>query len=246
MKLASLKDGSRDGRLVIVSRDLTQYTDASFLVPTLQRALDDWQRIAPHLRALAQSLEIGAVPSQRFHEHDALPPLPRAYHRIGSGDSFAAARDDLTLTGQGALTPGFSAFFLDVPQQAGAAGAEAAVLVGLSAQVSEDGAPTATVFSPVVVTRDEVEAPGAHLLVSLNGDMLAKTPFSPSLGSLPSDALHRGGLSAGAVISAPLGAAHAVKAGDVARLEAKGHDGHSIFGAIEQKVLASAATPIAA
>jgi len=79
LKLATLKNGRRDGRLVVVSRDLTRCTDASFLVPTLQAALDDWTRIAPHLEALAESLEHGAVPSERFHEHDALSPLPRAY-----------------------------------------------------------------------------------------------------------------------------------------------------------------------
>lgn len=79
MKLASLKNGTRDGKLVVVSRDLTRYTDASFLVPTLQAALDDWRRIAPHLAALAETLEHGSVPSERFHEHDALSPLPRAY-----------------------------------------------------------------------------------------------------------------------------------------------------------------------
>ena len=79
MKLASLKNGTRDGKLVVVSRDLTRYTDASFLVPTLQAALDNWSRLAPHLEALAESLEHGSVPSERFHEHDALSPLPRAY-----------------------------------------------------------------------------------------------------------------------------------------------------------------------
>jgi fumarylacetoacetate (FAA) hydrolase len=79
MKLATLKDGTRDGRLVIVSRDLTRCTDASFLARTLQAALDDWQRLSPHLTALAESLELGAVPSERFHEHDAHSPLPRAY-----------------------------------------------------------------------------------------------------------------------------------------------------------------------
>ncbi|MEQ1953337.1 fumarylacetoacetate hydrolase family protein [Mesorhizobium sp. CN2-181] len=79
MKLASLKDGSRDGQLVVVSRDLTRYTDASFLVPTLQAALDDWLRLAPHLSAMAESIEAGAVPTSRFHEHDAHSPLPRAY-----------------------------------------------------------------------------------------------------------------------------------------------------------------------
>jgi fumarylacetoacetate (FAA) hydrolase len=79
MKLATLKDGSRDGKLVVVSRDLTRYTDASYLVRTLQAALDDWARIAPHLETLSESLESGAVPSSRFHEHEAHSPLPRAY-----------------------------------------------------------------------------------------------------------------------------------------------------------------------
>ncbi len=79
MKLATLRNGRRDGRLVVVSRDLTRCTDASFLVPTLQAALDDWTRIAPHLEALAEGLDHGSVPSERFHEHDALSPLPRAY-----------------------------------------------------------------------------------------------------------------------------------------------------------------------
>lgn len=79
MKLATLKNGTRDGRLVVVSRDLTRCTDASFLAPTLQAALDDWARIAPHLAALSESLEHGSVPAERFHEHDAHSPLPRAY-----------------------------------------------------------------------------------------------------------------------------------------------------------------------
>ncbi|MCC2690544.1 MAG: hydrolase family protein [Rhizobiaceae bacterium] len=79
MKLATLKNGTRDGRLALVSRDLTRFTDAAFLAPTLQAALDDWQRISPHLQALAESLEHGSVPAGRFHEHDVHSPLPRAY-----------------------------------------------------------------------------------------------------------------------------------------------------------------------
>ncbi|MGB3503297.1 MAG: fumarylacetoacetate hydrolase family protein [Mesorhizobium sp.] len=79
MKLATLKNGTRDGQLVVVSNDLTRYTDASFLVTTLQSALDNWARVAPHLEAMAESLELGSVPSLRFHEHDAESPLPRAY-----------------------------------------------------------------------------------------------------------------------------------------------------------------------
>lgn len=78
MKLASLKHG-RDGRLVVVSNDLAWFTDAFLIAPTLQAALDDWERCEPLLRGLAESLEHGAVPKGRFHEHDAASPLPRAY-----------------------------------------------------------------------------------------------------------------------------------------------------------------------
>ena len=78
MKLASLKHG-RDGRLVVVSNDLNWFTDAFLIAPTLQAALDDWDRCEPLLRALAESLEHEAVPRGRFHERDAAAPLPRAY-----------------------------------------------------------------------------------------------------------------------------------------------------------------------
>jgi len=79
MKLATLKDGTRDGKLVVVSRDLTRATEAFNIAPTLQRALDDWQRIAPLLADLAAQLELGSVPSFRFHEQDCASPLPRAF-----------------------------------------------------------------------------------------------------------------------------------------------------------------------
>ncbi|MDP1632643.1 MAG: fumarylacetoacetate hydrolase family protein [Caulobacter sp.] len=78
MKLASLKSG-RDGRLVVVSSDLAWYATAEAIAPTLQAALDDWERCEPLLRGLAESLENGSVPRERFHEHDAASPLPRAY-----------------------------------------------------------------------------------------------------------------------------------------------------------------------
>ena len=78
MKLASLKHG-RDGRLVLVSNDLAWFTDAFLIAPTLQAALDDWDRVEPDLRALAESLEHGGVPRGRFHEREAASPLPRAY-----------------------------------------------------------------------------------------------------------------------------------------------------------------------
>jgi fumarylacetoacetate (FAA) hydrolase len=78
MKLASLK-GGRDGRLVVVSRDLAWFADAGHIAPTLQAALDRWERYEPELRGLAESLEHGALPRERFHEHAAASPLPRAF-----------------------------------------------------------------------------------------------------------------------------------------------------------------------
>ncbi len=78
MKLASLKQG-RDGRLVVVSDDLAWYADAGHVAPTLQAALDDWDRVLPDLTVLATDVRNQAVPLERFHEHDVASPLPRAY-----------------------------------------------------------------------------------------------------------------------------------------------------------------------
>ena len=78
MKLASLK-GGRDGRLVVVSQDLAWCADAGAIALTLQAALDNWGDIEPQLRGLAESLEHGSIPRERFHEHEADSPLPRAY-----------------------------------------------------------------------------------------------------------------------------------------------------------------------
>jgi fumarylacetoacetate (FAA) hydrolase len=78
MKLGSLKSG-RDGRLVVVSDDLAWCADATHIAPTLQAALDDWERIAPQLELLATDLQHEVIPMMRFHERTADAPLPRAY-----------------------------------------------------------------------------------------------------------------------------------------------------------------------
>ena len=78
MKLGSLKSG-RDGRLVVVSHDLAWYADAGHIAPTLQAALDDWDRLAPQLELLSTDLAHEAIPMMRFHERAAAAPLPRAY-----------------------------------------------------------------------------------------------------------------------------------------------------------------------
>ena len=79
MKLATLNDGTRDGKLVVVSKDITRYCAADNIAPTLQAALDDWEHCAPKLEALYRDVEHQAVPCERFHEREAHSPLPRAY-----------------------------------------------------------------------------------------------------------------------------------------------------------------------
>jgi fumarylacetoacetate (FAA) hydrolase len=78
MKLASLKSG-RDGHLVVVSRDLTRYVDASKVAPTLQTALDDWARTWPMLEVLSNDLNAGDVTGEPFDVAACASPLPRAY-----------------------------------------------------------------------------------------------------------------------------------------------------------------------
>ena len=64
MKLATLKNGIRDGQLVVVSKDLSQYADASTVAPTLQAALDEWSSAATKLEALASQLAAGEIEGQ--------------------------------------------------------------------------------------------------------------------------------------------------------------------------------------
>jgi fumarylacetoacetate (FAA) hydrolase len=80
MKLATLRDGSRDGQLVVVSRDLTLAHHAAGIVGRLQGALDDWDFLAPQLADLYQTLNEGrARHAFPFDPAMAMAPLPRAY-----------------------------------------------------------------------------------------------------------------------------------------------------------------------
>lgn len=80
MKLATLKDGSRDGQLLIVSRDLKTAMIADGIASTLQRALDDWGFIAPQLDEAYQRLNAGrAVNTFDFDAAQCMAPLPRAF-----------------------------------------------------------------------------------------------------------------------------------------------------------------------
>jgi len=80
MKLASYKDGSRDGQLVVVSRDLSTAHYATGIATRLQQVLDDWNFLSPQLEDLAQTLNQGkARHAFAFDPRLCMAPLPRAY-----------------------------------------------------------------------------------------------------------------------------------------------------------------------
>jgi fumarylacetoacetate (FAA) hydrolase len=80
MKLATLKDGSRDGQLLVVSRDLRTAAIADGIAPTLQRVLDDWAFHAPQLQDLYDALNQGRARYPfNFEAADCMAPLPRAF-----------------------------------------------------------------------------------------------------------------------------------------------------------------------
>ena len=83
MKLGSLKEGGRDGSLIVVSRDLTRAVRATGIAATLQQALDDWSNAAPRLNALAESLDAGDADGVFDLDVTKLAaPLPRAYEFV--------------------------------------------------------------------------------------------------------------------------------------------------------------------
>jgi len=83
MKLGSLKEGGRDGTLIVVSRDLSHAVRATGIAPTLQRALEDWSNIAPRLNALSDALNAGDADGAFDVDLNALAaPLPRAYEFV--------------------------------------------------------------------------------------------------------------------------------------------------------------------
>lgn len=80
MKLATLKNGEPDGRLVLVSRDLSRAVDASPIAPSLLQAMGRWHEALPALQALAQRLEAGDAPQAfAFDPRDCMAPLPRCF-----------------------------------------------------------------------------------------------------------------------------------------------------------------------
>jgi fumarylacetoacetate (FAA) hydrolase len=242
MKLASLRDGDRaDGRLVVVSRDLTLCSDVRHVAPTLAAALEAWDAAAPELALIARGLEAGAQPVERFHERAALAPLPRHGTTV-----FTAPRAPLALAELAAAEPEIAVLTGPVPAGCDAATALAAVrLVALRL----GGA-----FAPVAVTPDELGAAwaggrlGGVLMLGLNGRPHGRTDAAgmrADFGALIAAAAAEADLPPGQVVASGhlpgKRPPRVPRAGDTLRLEMLDAAGRSIFGAIEQTIVPAAA-----
>jgi len=295
MKLATYSDGSRDGQLVVVSRDMAQAHYASGITGRLQTALDDWNFYAPQLQALAEQLDAGrAHHAFPFDPARCLAPLPRAYQRLEgvqtgtephiihrASDALLAACDPIGAAAE-AQGPDFGAGLAVItghvplgatPEQ----GQDAIRLVTLANALhlrtsAEGDVQTGAVFGPVVVTPDELGAAWQDgrvrliLSVTANGrkfGLIDTGEMRWSFGALIAHAARWCPLTAGSIISSGVidnadnargfaslagkraaelaqeGAAYTpwLRTSDTLRIEMKGVDGVSVFGAIEQTIV---------
>lgn len=184
MKLATYRDGSRDGQLVVVSRDLSLAHFATGIATRMQSLLDDWNFLSPQLEDLAATLNAGkARHAFAFDPRLALAPLPRAAEHLvaepraegadaprmrQAGGTLRGAHAPLRLADAGAaadLGAGLAVVTAELPQGCGAERALDAVRLLLLAnhawlpEADDDGAAQpAAAFAPVAVTPDELGA----------------------------------------------------------------------------------------
>ncbi|WP_029695908.1 fumarylacetoacetate hydrolase family protein [Comamonas badia] len=183
MKLATLRDGSRDGQLVVVSRDLAQAHYASGIAARLQQALEDWNFFAPQLQDLYDALNAGrARHAFALDPAQCLAPLPRCYHwahgsvypahaqrcpqgapafQLSPADHLLAPQACWQVGGVQALdfAAGLAVVTGDVPRAAGPEqAAEGVRLLLLALTLGQPGSPhsLATAFAPVALTPDEL------------------------------------------------------------------------------------------
>jgi len=179
MKLATFQDGSRDGQLAVVSRDMSSAHFASHVATTLQQLLDDWNFISPQLEDLYATLNGGkARHAFPFDARLCMAPLPRAYQRLagsaatdGSPRLLHLASDDLlgpcadvtTFAGEAGVDSSAALAVItgDVPMGVDAAAALDAVRLLLLVNdwsLLRGGGPWAAACSPVAVTPEDLGA----------------------------------------------------------------------------------------
>jgi fumarylacetoacetate (FAA) hydrolase len=249
MKLASYADGSRDGHLVVVSRDLTQAHYATGIATRLQQVLDDWGFIAPQLEDLAVQLNHGKLRHAfPFEPAKCVAPLPRAYGWAvvdADGDvrrdvgQFASPHQPLRAPAHAA--PALAVITGDLNAASDAASAlDALRLLTLAVDWRIDGELVSTQCAPLAVTPDELGdawAAGclqARLHTLHNG---AKQP-PVDVTAAPGDALARlarlRALRAGQMAGVALGTLDLqFSPGDSLHLDLKTVAGAGLFGAID-------------
>ena len=181
MKLASLKHG-RDGKLVVVSKDLSKYVSAENIAPTMQMALDNWADAEPKLIALYDELESGAVAGADFDPKECDAPLPRSYHWV-DGSAYVT-HVELVRKARGAELP--PSFWTDPLVYMGASDAFIGPHDDIRAGSEEWGidleAEVAVITDdvPAAVTADEA---GKHIkLVSILNDVSLRNLIPAELG----------------------------------------------------------------
>jgi fumarylacetoacetate (FAA) hydrolase len=285
MKLATLNDGSRDGQLVVVARDLSQAHHAQAIAGTLQQVLDDWNFHAPQLEDLYTTLNHGkARHAFAFDPRSCMAPLPRAYQWVaasaasvvsesaaaaliqGSSDAFLGPCDAATFAGAEGGISAQAMIAVIVGDVAMGTGADAALesirLVMLANQwhlKAPDAGMTATAFSPVAVTPDELGAAwrgGRFHLAPVgrrNGQHFGQSDGAsepgPHCGQLIARIARSRRLGAGSIVGcdrtihgdeAPAGSARAaasLRHGDRIEIEMPGPDGQNHFGTLDQRVV---------
>ncbi|MEO1079309.1 MAG: fumarylacetoacetate hydrolase family protein [Pseudomonadota bacterium] len=182
MKLASLKEG-RDGRLVVVSRDLQRCCSASNIAPTMQAALDDWSALAPALEERYVDLNAGKVQEALpFEVVQCAAPLPRAYH-WADGSAYVT-HVELVRKARGAELP--ASFWEDPLVYMGASDA----FIGARDDIAvEDEAWGIDFEAEVVVITDDVAAgtsasqAGSHIkLIGIVNDVSLRNLIPAELG----------------------------------------------------------------
>lgn len=152
MKLATIKNNTRDGQLVVVNRDLTKAVKVSDIAITMQAALDNWKENAPKLEKVFAQLQNGELnESFDFSVDDAMAPIPRAYH-WADGSAYVT-HVELVRKARGAELP--ASFWTDPLMYMGASDA----FIGATDDIEIENADWGIDFeSEVVVITDDVPA----------------------------------------------------------------------------------------
>ena len=169
MKLGTLRNGRPDGQLVVVSGDLARCVSAGRIAPSLQAALDDWDRAEPALEDLARALENGRIAAQPFDPGTAMAPLPRAYQRI---DAMAYA-SHLERLGAGPSAPGGASQWPMLHQAASdqLAGPTSPLMIPDGDQSADFGAEIVAVLGRVPIRPSREEAAASVRLLMLANEV---------------------------------------------------------------------------